>query len=65
MFAAITVIWMYLAGLWAVYFAMLRDAEKEGVELEMDILGGAILLFWFTAIPAITLWSIFFGDDDE
>lgn len=65
MFAAVTIVWLYLAGLWVLYASINKETQRESAELEMDFLGGAILLSWFVSIPAITLWSLLTGSDDD
>lgn len=65
MFAAVTVVWLYLAGLWVVYDSIERDAEKEGAKLEMDFLGGLIILSWFVSMPALIIWNLLIGSFED
>lgn len=65
MFATITIIWMYVVGVWMLYESITQAADEEGVELQMDILGGLMLLLWFIAFPVMTIWSFFVGEDDD
>jgi hypothetical protein len=65
MFATITVIWMYVVGVWMLYESITYAADEDGVELQMDILGGLMLLFWFISFPAMTIFSFFFGSDED
>ena len=65
MFATITIIWMYVVGVWMLYESIAQAADEEGVDLQMDILGGLMLLLWFISFPAMTIFSFFIGEDDD
>lgn len=65
MFATITIIWMYVVGVWMFYESITHAADEEGVELQMDVLGGLMLLLWFITFPAMTVFIFFVGEDDD
>lgn len=65
MFATITIIWMYVVGVWMLYESIAQAADEEGVELQMDVLGGLMLLLWFIAFPVMMIWSFFVGGADD
>ena len=65
MFATITIIWMYVIGAWMLHESITQAADEDGVELQMDVLGGLMLLLWFISFPVLVVMGFFSGPDDN
>lgn len=65
MLSTLTIIWMYLVGVWIFYEATSQSAYAEDVDLEMDFLGGIMLLSWPISFPVMYIWAFFAASNDD